>query len=426
VKTKNAYVVFEPINHMMKVIEAAKRRGLAVIVFRTQPLTTSAPYAVGADAVDVDVVIDGWTDHDALLAQVNAACEGYTVLGSYAAAEPTIPFEAKFRQQRGLPGMTPDTVTFLLNKERVRNFLFEKGLSRLKTISHEDALKKTDWAEGEAYFFKPVNGAGSALVRKVTSLAQLQEAIAHWDAKSEVNIAWLRRFIEETNQFFLDEAAQGTLMSVEGFTVAGRYTPLGISSRTLLSRDHSIEMGICFPYRHPHEDKIVDKVRRIHEALGVTNGPTHAEVMVSDDGEVELVELNIRFIGSDGVLVINAALGARVEDQIVKVTVGEQPDIVWHPDTSGAAAFQMILPPPDMEVVESFEFPQEMIVNSRIIFPVGTKLHSTNYQNDQICSYIVRAGSYQQVLELAREVRENTRINGKLLGKNPNNVVDVY
>lgn len=425
-KTKLAYVVFEPINHMMKVIEAAKRKGLHVIVFRTMPLTTAAPYAIGSDNIDVDIVVDNWTDHAALLTLVNQTCHDYCVKGSYAAAELTIPFDALFRQHHSLPGMSPERVAFLLDKEKVRNFLYQQGLTKLKTISHADALEKNTWADGEAYFFKPVNGAGSALVSKCSSLPELRAAIANWGAKPEVNIQWLRQFIESTNRFFLEEVAKGTLMSVEGFTVHGEYFPLGISSRTLLRRDHSIEMGICFPYHHPQEAKIFAKVRAIHAALGVNNGPTHAEVMVDADGEIELVELNIRFLGSDGVLVVNAALGTQIEDQIVNVTLGEQPDFSRQATASGAAAFQMILPPPEMTSVQSFEFPTDLIIHSRIIYPPGSVLHSTNFQNDQICSYIVRAATYDQVVALAKTVRENTRINGQLLGANPNNLVDVY
>src|SRR6266545_3497502 len=101
-RVNKAYVVFEPINHVMKTIEAAKRRGLYVIVFRTLPLTTIQPYAAAAERIDVDVVVDNWADHEALMRIADDACKGVDVVGSYAAAEITLPFESLFRQRHGL------------------------------------------------------------------------------------------------------------------------------------------------------------------------------------------------------------------------------------------------------------------------------------------------------------------------------------
>lgn len=420
---KQAYVVFEPINHVMKVIEAAKRRGLHVVVLRTMPLTAAPPYASAAQVIDTDIVIENWEDHAAIVQAALNACAGHEVVGSYAAAEITLTPEALFRQRCGLPGLAPEQVTSLLDKEKVRNRLRAAGLSRLATISQEESMALTSWPAGQVYYFKPVNGAGSALVSRIASFEQLQAAIANWSAKPEVSLDLLRDYIENNNRFYLEQAAEGELMSVEGFAVDGAYVPLGLSSRTVLERDEAIEMGLTFPYQHPQREDIVAKVRAIHEALGVTTGPTHTEVIYTRDGEVELVELNIRFVGADVMLAINAALGTTIEDELLRVTLGEQPRVGGVNAGNGFSVLQQVMPPPGLAEFHTIEFPPEHVVFSKVTAAIGAKLASTRFQMDQIASFIVRGDTYAEAMERARYVRANTVVNGERLGDNVNNVV---
>ncbi len=418
---KQAYVVFEPINHVMTVIEAAKRRGMHVVVIRTLPLTLAAPYASATSAIDTDIVIENWADHAAIVQLASEACAGFAVAGSYAAAEITLMPEALFRQRHGLAGLSPEQVAMLLNKEQVRGRLAASGLTALATISQEEALAMTEWPAGKTYYFKPVNGAGSALVSKLTSLDQLHAAIANWSKKPEVSLDLLRHYIEQNNRFYLEQAAEGELMSVEGFAVDGHYYELGLSSRTVLERDEAIEMGLSFPYQHPQHAAIVAKVRQIHLALGVHNGPTHTEVIYTYDGEVELVELNIRFVGADVILAINAAMGVRIEDELLRVTLGQAPRLAHA--ASGVSVLQQVMPPPGLDTFHSIEFPPEHVVFSKITARPGVQLASTSFQMDQIASFIVRGDDYAQAMQRARYVRENTLVNGELLANNVNNVV---
>lgn len=420
---EKAYVVFEPVNHVMKVVEAAKRQGFHVIVFRALPLTPHAPYAAAALCIDTDVVIDSWTDGDALMQRVESVCSGFEVVGSYAAAEICLPFEARFRERHGLHGLAPGKVAFLLDKERVRNHLRQAGLTRLETLTQDEALQMSHWPAGKAYFFKPVRGAGSALVTRCGSLDELRAAISNWDEKPEVNVKWLRQYIEADNRFFLEQAAEGELMSLEGFAVNSDYFALGLSSRSVLARDPAIEMGLSFPYEHPARERIIEKVRAIHLALGVDNGPTHTEIIATHDGEVELVELNIRFVGADVLLAVNAALQTRIEDQIVNVTLGRKPDLSALDQAQGVAMVQQVMPPLESKFFDSIEFPQEQVVHTKITQPLGQQLHSTRFQIDQIGAYIVRGASYGEALERADFVRRHIKVNGQLLGDDANNIV---
>ena len=64
-----------------------------------------------------------------------------------------------------------------------------------------------------------------------------------------------------------------------------------------------------------------------------------------------------------------------------------------------------------------------LVVESRMLKASGTSLASTDYQQDQVANFIVRAGSYDEVLARAAQARHGLRINGVPLGANVNNVV---
>merc|ERR1719221_1561782 len=51
----------------------------------------------------------------------------------------------------------------------------------------------------------------------------------------------------------------------------------------------------------PIAHELILYVRRVLDALGIQNGPTHGEVIMTDDGPC-LVEMNCRAAGADGCL----------------------------------------------------------------------------------------------------------------------------
>ncbi|HEY0636369.1 MAG TPA: ATP-grasp domain-containing protein [Pseudonocardiaceae bacterium] len=416
------FLVFEPTNHIYQVIEAADRRGFDTVVFHTIPILTAGPYGECSKAIAVSHNVGSWDDQDACLATVLELCAGRTVAGTYAAQEITLELEARVQEHFGLPTKGLRTIRELLDKVTVRRRLADAGLSALRVFDEAQANTLTEWPVGDrALFFKPVHGAGSAYVRRCTTLDEVRACAGRWRSDDKGAIPVLGPYLE-LGSFFLEEEATGELLSVEGFVVDGEYTALGLTSRTVLARDVSVEMGISYPYEHPRRADIVDFVTRVHAALGITHGATHVEVMVPPgDGPVEVVEVNLRFIGADALATMNAAYGTTLEDDLVALAIGERPRLGLRAER--VASLHFLLPPRGLRRLDSFRLAADGLPFVKIIKPPGTELASTDRQIDWIAAYIVCGDTYEESFARAIDIRRRTLVNGEPLGDDPNNVV---
>jgi biotin carboxylase len=427
------FLVFEPTNHIYQVAEAAERRGCDVFVFHSIPLVSSGPYAPCVKAIANSYLVDSWLDIEANLAQVTEACAGRRVVGTYAAQEVVLELEARVQEHFGLPGKGSAVVREMLNKVNVRRRLQEAGLTRLRLFEHADF---DEWPVGDrALYFKPVHGAGSAYVKRCANLAELRSAVDEWNSADKASIPVLGPYLErDGGAFFLDEEAVGELMSIEGYVYQGRYVPYGLHSRTVLVRDIAVEMGISYPYDHPRYDDIVAAAERFHEALGITHGPTHLELIVGEpggsaepgqhgeQGDIELVEMNLRFAGADALAGMNLVYGERIEDDLVSLAIGEDTRSRRQPQRY--ACSQFLLAPRGLTRIDSLEVPVSPDVPFvKVIRPPGSVLTSTDRQIDWIATYIACGPTFDEAWRTAVETRRATLVNGEPLGDDPNNVV---
>jgi hypothetical protein len=420
---QKCFVVLEPVNHMYKVIETAAARGLHVVVFHASSLAASGDYTRGFDAIGEFCRIDSWLDEDAALRTMRAHLDGRPVCGTYAAVETVLLVEAAFREQTGLPSHGRATLGNLLDKRWVRRRLRAAGLSRLGDADPRTVMATGAWPFGpKTAYLKPITGGGSVHVTKCAGFEDVARGLAEWDQETLSCRPILRQHLRRGGDLFLEEEADGELMSLEGLVHDGQYHALGLTSRTVLARDPSVEMGATFPYDHPLRAEIEKKIGAIHQALGLVHGMTHAELMVAADGTVELVELNVRFGGSDILLMMNHAFGAPVDELLVDVACGQQPSRIDF-SRKGYACMQQLLAPAGTTVLEDIELDRELVLNSRLLKEAGAVLASTNYQGDHVGTFMVYGDSYATVLDNAGKVRRAAKINGMPIGADRNNVV---
>ena len=422
------FLVLEPANHMYKVIEAAHRRGLTVVVCHGQPVSPPAPFDRALSSISQFLPIESWGDGDAAFATIRACCGDRPVRGTYAGYEITLRMEARLRQHHGLPGPSPAKLDFLLDKVAVRAALRESSLSNLRVLDDAALRRLTAWPfPGRAAFLKPVNGAGSLYVRRCTSLVDVGEHLAEWDGKRRHVRQAASDHLYGGRGLCLEEEAVGELLSVEGYCHRGRYVPIGITDRTVLARDPSVEMGTTFPYPHPRRDEILERSRAIHACLGIEHGPTHAELIVPPSGgDIELVELNVRFGGGDILFVVNHALDLRFEEDLVTLAVGEGPLTALSSRPVRYVSGQDLLAPARVRRFDSIEIPGDDVFFKKVLVKPGTELKSTNFQTDQVAAYAVAADTYLEALARGSAVRAAVTINGERLDDDPNNVVIHY
>ncbi|MBA3772373.1 MAG: ATP-grasp domain-containing protein [Ramlibacter sp.] len=421
----DCFVVFEPVNHMYKLIEAAKRAGRHTVVFHTMDLATGSIYKAGLESIDESWRLDSWDDAGAALRFVNAKLEGRRVCGTYGGVEPALPLETVVREQAGLPTHGAALMRQLLNKQWVRNRLRDAGLSRLRMFDPRAVLAEGRFPEGvSGAFLKPIQGLGSIHVTQCRTLDDVARGMDIWDRELQKYRPVFRHHLTSGGGLFLEEEVTGELMSLEGWVANGRYTPLGLTSRTVLTRDVSVEMAATFAYEHPLRERIVEKMTAVHKVLGLVHGPTHAELIVTPDGEVELVELNVRFAGYDIMMIVGYALDLPIEEALLEVACGGVPALQPLPPVRGGyVSMEMLLAPSGTEQLDSVEVDCDAVFDVTQTKPTGHHFDSTDFQSDQILRYLVRDSSYDGVLKKAAAVRYGARVNGKQLADDPNNIV---
>jgi hypothetical protein len=416
------FLIFEPTNHIFLVAAAARRRGFDVVAFHAQPLVRSGPYAAGIDALSEQHSVPSWSHEGSAFEAILQACAGRPVAGTYAAHEATLEVEARVQEYFGLPTKGYNTVRALLNKRAVRERLRAAGLSALELAQPEEVLTLQRWPlPGQAMYFKPVRGSGSAYVKRCQSLDDVQLATTLWQAR-EVDCGRLLQAYVESSGCFLEREAVGQLMSLEGYVHNGHYSAIGLTSRTVLEADVAVEMGAVFPYFHPRHSEIVTHIAAVHRCLEIAHGATHVEVMVPTAGPIEVVEVNARFVGADVAQLVNAAYAIRIEDALVALALGEHPALDLQTRQGRFACLQYVLAPQGLTRVESIDLPRELEFE-KIIKPPGTALASTEQQADWVAGFIVCGTTYQEALERGLEARRRVRVNGCSLDHDRNNRV---
>ena len=241
-----------------------------------------------------------------------------------------------------------------------------------------------------------------------------------WEGKHDVDAyPPFRAYVEQDDRYLLEEEIQGRLMSLEGWSFDGEYHPIGITGRRVLRRDPAVEMGMDFPRRVPDQAAVEDYVARVHRALGVRHGPTHTELMLSDDGTVELVELNGRFVGADVLICMDLVFPRPVEEQLLELACGRPADPAAFRDPDGVAQLRYLLPPLEMEVFQSVCFGPGVRWH-RVMKRPGDVVASNRNQVDWLAGFIVTGRDEQDALRQMEQVLAETTVNGRPLPADEN------
>ncbi|XXX73984.1 ATP-grasp domain-containing protein [Sorangium sp. So ce134] len=411
-------VFLEPAASVLQMIHCAKRMGYATVALSCAPerlRKTRHPYGIFYSSIDAVVQVASWDASEELFAQIDLIERTNDIVGTYSANEPPAVFNAQLRRRLGLPGNDPELMRLILNKLRLRRRLCAEGLSRLAVADGASVLGSERWPFARPVYFKPTHGHASLCVRRCTSRADLLQAVEQWRAVVDTEPGAERHdaYITREKGFFLEEEHAGELLSVEAIVFGADVRVLGILGRHLYSRDRTIELGSIFPYPHPHASRILERARSIIARLGYRHGPVHMEMIVADDGEVELVDFNPRFAGADVLLSMNQAYGVEVERLVVASSLGlcPPPEPLEVKRYCSTRSFFL---PREVDIFEGIEFPDD----ERITFKTcrvekGSPAKHGRTERDVAGSYLVVGASPEEAIERSRRLRDGVRVNGR-------------
>ncbi len=286
-------------------VERAKAMGLRTICFAW------AEGAVCKDLVDVFYPISIVEKEQILAICQQEQTDGICTIASDVAA-PTVAYVA---EQMGLVGNSYEASLRANNKWLMRQAFTKANVPcpQHMCVTNVD-IDTIQTQMNLPLIVKPSDRSGSLAVKKITEWQQLPSAIQEALAVSFKGEAMVEEFIE------------GREISVEFISYQGKHYPLQITDKVTTGAPHFVELEHHQPSSLSVDmyDTIYAITERALNALGITNGASHAEYKITDDGQVYVMEIGARmggdFIGSD---LVQLSTGYDFVKGVLEVALGQ-------------------------------------------------------------------------------------------------------
>ncbi|MBP2390299.1 ATP-grasp domain-containing protein [Aeromicrobium fastidiosum] len=199
---------------------------------------------------------------------------------------------AAIAEDLGLSWHSTRTLRAVNDKTQMRHDLAEAGLGGIAAAAVTTKAEVEAFAAAHGYplICKPVRGTASKGVTRVDGPDDIDAALS-WGTSGTKDL--------DSHELMVEQFVTGVEFSVEALSEAGEHFVVGVTGK-ISEHDHFVELGHVMP-----ADITDDVSTRIHAAvdtaltaLGVRDGVTHTEVIVSDD-EVHIVETHLRPAGDE-------------------------------------------------------------------------------------------------------------------------------
>lgn len=245
--------------------------------------------------------------------------DGVCTIASDVAA-PTVAYLA---EKMGLVGNSYDCAVKANNKFLMREAFVNADVPcpQYRMVKDVDTLELLNF--NYPLIVKPSDRSGSLGVQKVNKPEELRIAVLRAIDFSFKKEAMVEEFIE------------GREISVEFISYQGVHYPLAITDKVTTGAPHFVELEHHQPSSLSQEKykEIYDITKRALIALGITDGASHSEYKITDDGRVYIMEIGARmggdFIGSD---LVRLSTGYDYLQGVVEVAMGmfHEPQLKEH------------------------------------------------------------------------------------------------
>jgi biotin carboxylase len=315
-----------------------------------------------------------------------------------------VPTAAFVAEQEELPGVGLETARRFTNKYLMRETLASAGLQQPQFALVESLAELNSAAEriGFPLVVKPVDNQSSRGVRIVHRCDDLSAALANAQKNS-------RR-----SGVLAEEFLPGIEATVEGLCLDGRYVTLGISDKEHFS--HRPEVACRLTYPAAFGPGVMQRIEQTNaavvQALGLTNGVTHAEYMVDGD-RVQLVEIAVRGGGSRVYShIVPHISGIDAPRLFLQYLMGEHPSVPSAPTKRAANLEFFQFPAGRVKSICGLEEARAIPGVAEILleFSVGDVLQAPDDDRSRPGLMVVLGETRDEVLSISQRVKETLRV----------------
>jgi biotin carboxylase len=311
-------------------------------------------------------------DVDGLIAAAQEVAATRGVAGVFTYDETLVNAAAHIAEKLGVPGMSVNGAENCRNKHRTRTVLTEAGFvqPRFAFVTDLAEAEKAGAAFGYPIVVKPRGMGASIGVLGVHDPSELAAAFAVAEGSShDGNPSYEGGALVEE---FLD----GPEISIDGAVCRGRYHPLFVARKEVGLAPYFEETGHVVHAADPllADADLMRMLADAHQALGIQDGMTHAEVKLGRRGPA-IVEVNGRLGGDLIPYLGKLATGIDPATVAADVATGIAPDVT--PSVRRAAGIRFLYPPRD-GTVNAITLPDDNsvpgLVRAAAMVPPGTLL----------------------------------------------------
>ena len=326
-------------------LDAARRLGVDVAVGSNRRQVLEQ-FAEGKT-----VTLD-FTDLEKGVAQIRAYARDYPLQAIVPVDDEPVPLAAEASQALGLPHNTPESVAATRDKYRLRTRLANSGLPSpwFTVVSVDDDPAPAAAAAVYPCVLKPLAlSAGRGVIRAddARAFTAAFRRIAHILTQPDAGTYG-------TDRILVEEYIPGAEVAVEGLLRGGRLTVLALFDKPDPLEGPFFEETIyTTPSRLPADEQrgIIATTAKALAAIGLRDGPVHAELRINDRGHW-LVEAAARSIGGLCGRILRFGAGVRLEDLILRHALGLPIESV---EREKRAAGVMMIPTPEAGILRQVQ-----------------------------------------------------------------------
>jgi biotin carboxylase len=225
---------------------------------------------------------------------------------------------AAVAQKLNLVGISIDTALCATDKFKMRERLSLLNVpipSYYRTNTIEEYYNIIKYFDA-AFIVKPADNSGSRGINLVRSEDEIEQAYYH--AKN----------YSRNGEVLIEEYMTGREVSVETLSIKNQVHVLAITDKLTTGAPHFVEMGHSQPAQF--SSIITEKIKKVATeavlALGIENGPSHTEIIVTETGP-KIVEIGAR-LGGDCITthLVPLSTGIDMVECCIKIALKEEPD----------------------------------------------------------------------------------------------------
>ena len=224
---------------------------------------------------------------------------------------------AAVAKECGLVGVSEDTAIKATDKSVMREALKVAGvpIPKFFRVTNEDEFKTAVKSIDGAFMVKPADSSGSRGILKVEDRANIVSAYEYTKQFSHSGIV------------VVEECMIGPEVSVETIAIDGKVHVIQITDKMTTGAPHFVEMGHTQPTKLDCAEEIKRVTIAANKAVGIENGPSHTEIIVTKDGP-KIVEIGAR-LGGDCITthLVPLSTGVNMVEACIRIALGEKPDI---------------------------------------------------------------------------------------------------